>query len=107
MSTLGRVDEFCVESGLCWTCSPANDIAHGTQTETKCKAILDSTIGEKTYRVLEDLCLPQKPNEKSFEEIKHLLVKHFKLKLLIIAESYLFYNAKQEEGESVCIFRWP
>ena len=66
-----------------WNCFfLSNDIAHGTQTERKCKAILLSTIGEKTYRVLEDLCAPQKPSKKSFEEIKHLLREHFKLKYL-------------------------
>ena len=59
---------------------------------------------KKTYNVLEDLCAPQKSSEKSFEEIKHLLLEHFKPKNLVIAENYRFYNAKQKEGDSVFNF---
>ena len=94
MPTLKHVNEFCIELGNISTyldCVEkifiANDIAHGIQTETKGKAILLSTIREKTYRVLEDLCAPQKPSEKSFEEIKDLLLEHFKPKHLVMAES--------------------
>ncbi len=56
MATVGRVDEFCVEwrTILNYLDSMkqffiANDIAHGPQTERKCRAILLSTIGKKTY----------------------------------------------------------
>ena len=92
MPTLGRVDEFCVESGNISTYVDCveqffitNDIVYGIQTQTKCKAILLSNIEEKTYRVLEDLGTSQKPREKSFEEIKHFKPKH-----IVIAESYQF-----------------
>ena len=56
------------------------------------------------YRVLEDLCTPQKPSNKSLEEITQLLLEHFKPKHLVVAESFKFYNAKQEEGESISNF---
>lgn len=65
----------------------------------KCRAFLLSAIGEKTYRVLEDLCAPQNPNDRTFEEIKHLLLERFKPKYFIIVESHGFYN-----GESVLNF---
>ena len=111
MPTLGRVDEFWVESGNISTYLDrveyffiANDISHGTEIKTKCEAILLSTIGEMTFRILEDLCAPQKPSEKSFKEIKHLLLEHFKPKHFVIAESYRFYNVKKEEDESVSNF---
>ena len=68
----------------------ANDIGCGNQT--KCKAILFSAIGEKTYRVLEDLCTPQKPSDKSLEEITQLLLEHFKPKHLVVTESFKFYS---------------
>ena len=71
----------------------ANDIGYGDQT--KCQAIWLSAIEEKTYRVLEDLCTPQKPSDKSLEEITQLLLEHFKPKHLVVAESLKFYNAKQ------------
>ena len=70
----------------------ANDIGCGNQT--KCKAILLSAIGEKTYRVLEDLCTPQKPSDKSLEKITSLLLEHFKSKHLVVAESFKFYKRR-------------
>ena len=88
--------------GPCRTVFMANDIGCGNQT--KCKAILLSAIGEKMYRVLEDLCTPQKPSDKSLEEITQLLLEHFKPKHLVVTESFKFYNTKQEEGESISNF---
>ena len=80
-----------------------NDIGCGNQT--KCKAILLSAIGEKTYRVLEDLCTPQKPSDKYLEEIiTQLLLEYFKPKHLVVAVSFKFYNAKQEGGELISNF---
>ena len=63
-----------------------------------------NVIGEKTHRVLEDLCTPQKPSDKSLEEITQLLLEHFKTKHLVVAESFQFYNAKQGAGESISNF---
>ena len=59
---------------------------------------------EKRCTVLEDLCTPQKPSDQSLEEIRQLLLEHFKPKHLVVAESFKFYNAKQEEGESISNF---
>ena len=53
---------------------------------------------------MEDLCTPQKPSDKSLEEITQLLLEHFKPKHLVVAESFKFYNAKQKEGESISNF---
>ena len=109
MPLLGHLEEFCMESGNISTYLDrveqffiANDIRCGNQT--KCKAIFLSAIGEKTYRVLEDLCIPQKPDDKSLEEITQLLLEHFKPKHLVVTESFKFYNAKQEEGELISNF---
>ena len=59
---------------------------------------------EKKSTVLEGLCTPQKPSEKSLEEILQLLLEHFKPKHLEVTESFKFYDAKQEEGESISNF---
>ena len=97
MPLLRHLEEFCMKSGNISTYLDrveqffiANNIGCGNQT--KCKAILLSAIGEKTYRVLEDLCTPQKPSDKSLEEITQLLLEHFKPKYLVVAESFKFYN---------------
>ena len=109
MPLLRHLEEFCTESGNISTYLDCveqffitNDIGYGNQT--KCNAILLTTIGEKTYRVLEDLHTSQKPSDKSLEEITQLLLEHFKPKHLVVTESFKFYNAKQEEGESISNF---
>ena len=53
---------------------------------------------------MEELCTPQKPSDKSLEEITQLLLEHFKPKHLVVTESFKFYNAKQEEGELISNF---
>ena len=109
MPLLGHLEEFYMESGNISTYLNhveqffiANYIRCGNQT--KCKAILLSAIGEKMYRVLEDLCTPQKASNKSLKEITQLLLEHFKPKHLVVTESFKFYNAKQEKGESISNF---
>ena len=102
MPLFGHLEEFCTDSVNISTYLDrveqffgvffiANDIGCGNQT--KCQAILLSAIGEKTYRVLKDLCTPQKPSDKSLEEITQLLLEHFKTKHPVVAESFKFYNA--------------
>lgn len=39
------------------------------------------------------------PTDISYEEIKQLLLEHFKPKRLVVVESYRFYKTKQEDGE--------
>ena len=111
MLTLGYVNEFNIESENISIYLDRvkqffieNDCTHGTQTEKKCIAVLFSTIREKTLRVWEDLCAPQKSSKKSFGEIEHLLQEYFEPKHFVIAESYRFYNTKPEEGESISNF---
>ena len=62
IATHGRVGGFCIESGNISTYLDrveqffiANDIAHGTLAEIKCKAILVSILGEETYNVTQNI----------------------------------------------------
>ena len=63
-----------------------------------------AVIGKATYDTLKDLCLPNKPTEKSFDEICRLLTEYYRPSVLVVAEAYKFHQAKQEAGESVSVF---
>ena len=43
--------------------------ANEIQEESKKKAILLSSVGPETYKVIKSLAIPSKPTEKTFEEI--------------------------------------
>jgi RNase H-fold protein (predicted Holliday junction resolvase) len=61
-------------------------------------------VGKKTYGVIQDLCKPNKPNEKSFEELCNLLKSHYEPKTLEVAESFKFHRCVQNEKETVTEF---
>jgi hypothetical protein len=51
--------------------------------------------------LLRNLCAPDKPNTKTFDELKEFLTGCLKPKPLIIAERYKFHQRKQESHEKV------
>ena len=50
---------------------------------------------------MRDLCLPDSPVEKSYNELCDLLSSYFKPKVSEVAETYCFHQAVQNENESV------
>ena len=103
MTTIGKIDVFD-ETQESWETYvervqhffAANDV----DDEHKVPTLL-SLIGSKTYSLLKDLLLPEKPADKNFEEIVSTLQKHLNPKPLEIAERFRFYKRNQQEGESV------
>ena len=55
----------------------------------------------KNYTLLSDLLAPTKPAEKTFTQLKAVLVKHFEPKPVIIAERFQFHQRNQAVGETV------
>jgi len=68
------------------------------------KAALISNIGQDTYKLLRNLCIPALPGEKSYDELCAVLTKHFSPKINVFRERNKFYSAKQEDTESVSNF---
>ncbi len=103
MTTIGKIDVFD-ETQESWETYvervqhffAANDV----DDEHKVPTLL-SLIGSKTYSLLKDLLLPEKPADKEFDEIVSTLQKHLNPKPLEIAERFRFYKRNQHEGESV------
>lgn len=64
-------------------------------------AVLLTVIGEKVYKVLRDLCDPQKPKEKTYDQLCMLLRDQFSKKISVFKERNEFYDLYQEENEKV------
>ena len=79
-------------------------LANGVEDNRKKVAVLLSTVGDATYDLLRDLCSPDKPNTKSFDELVTLLTNHLQPKPTVIAERYKFYQRNQLSGETVTVY---
>ncbi len=64
-------------------------------------AILLSTVGAQTYKILRDLCSPDKASSKSFTDLVSLVQNHFHSKLTIITERYRVHQRNQAVDESI------
>ena len=67
-------------------------------------AVLLSVLGAKTYSLLRSLTAPDKPQDKSYEQLVTILKAHFEPKPLLIAERFHFYRRNQAIGESLAQF---
>jgi hypothetical protein len=81
----------------------ARQAAANTADRKKVASFL-TILGKKTYGVLQDLCKPAKPNEKTFNELCDLLKSHYEPKTLEVAESFKFHRCVQDEKDTVAEF---
>jgi len=73
------------------------------KTDLKKSAFI-SCIGQDAYKLLRDLCTPDLPKNKSFEELCTLMENHFTPKINVFRERNNFYMTSQQEGESIADF---
>ncbi|CAL9694783.1 unnamed protein product [Knipowitschia caucasica] len=74
----------------------ANDIA-----AEKHVAVLLSAMGGRSYGLLRSLTAPDKPSDKTFDELVKVMKEHLSPKPLLIAERFRFHKRNQHEGESI------
>ncbi|XP_054279615.1 uncharacterized protein LOC128997865 [Macrosteles quadrilineatus] len=86
-------DSYIERFELFVTC---NDI-----TDAKKVSTLLTVVGVKTYNLLKDLCTPDKPATKSYEDIVRIIKGHLHPKPSFIAERYKFSLRTQLDHESV------
>ena len=107
MNTFGNIGEFHVETET-WQLYvdrlkqffEANDVkAHG-----KKRAILLSVCGADTFKLISSLVAPDKPGDKTFDELLSLTKDHFSPKPSIIVERYKFNSKVRQPGQSVSQF---
>ena len=77
--------------------------ANGVKTEKQVPVLL-SVIGAKTYALLSNLLFPEKPSEKTFRELQEVLLTHYELKPLVIAERFHFHRHNQAAGECISVY---
>lgn len=74
----------------------ANDI----KEEKKISTLL-TVMGLKTYNLVKNLCAPDKPAAKKYEEVVQLVEKHLSPKPSFITERYKFSLRNQREHETI------
>lgn len=79
-------------------------IANGITTEEKKRAVFLSVIGSPTYRILRNLLTPDKPGDKTYEELTTVLQQHYSPAPSEIVERFKFYSRSRRAGESVANF---
>lgn len=74
--------------------------ANATENDTKV-AVLLSVMGAKMYGLLRSLLTPEKPADKSFQQIADIVNEHLNPKPLVIVERFRFHKRNQAKGESI------
>jgi len=85
-------------------CNPDATAEVRAAADKKKTSHLISCVGRFTYGILRDLCSPNKPSDKTFDELCVLLANHFKPKKLEIAETYRFHQCVQQQDETISIY---
>lgn len=76
--------------------------ANGLKTdEERTKAVFLTVVGKRAHSLLMDLCAPEKPSEKTYEDLVGLLQKHYVPKTNFIAERCKFHGRNQKENETI------
>lgn len=79
-------------------------VANEVEEENQQRAILLTVCGSKTYGLIRNIVSPDKPSDKTYDELITEIRSHLKPKPLIIAERFKFHQRKQREGETVSQF---
>jgi len=80
----------------------ANDLT-GESRAVKRRSTFISLIGPEPYKLLRSLLSPEKPKDKTFEELAAVLTKHCTPKLLEVVQSFWFFSRVRQLGKTVLI----
>ena len=61
-------------------------------------------IGPEAFKLVKNLCSPNKPSTKTYDQLKNLMNNYYNPEPVVIAERHQFWTALQEESEAVCDF---
>lgn len=73
----------------------------GIEQETMKKAALLRTIGTEPYSLLRALCDPNRPTEKTYEQLCKMLETHYLPPVIIYRERLNFYTATKHTDETI------
>ena len=107
MATHGRIGEFNAQRED-WTSYTERlqeyFAANGIEEAAKQKAVLLSVVGAETYQLMRSLTAPQKPTEKTFEQLVTTVQEHHNPRPSVILQRFKFGSRKQKQGESTATF---
>jgi hypothetical protein len=107
MAVYGKVEEFNAEHDS-WTNYTERltqyFLANDVQDVNKKRAILLSVVGAQTYELLRSLLSPEKPSEKSYDELVEILEKHCHPKPSPIVQRCKFYACERAHSQTVASF---
>ena len=78
----------------------ANDV----RTAEKQRAILLSGCGAATYQLIWNLVAPEKPTDKTFQQLVTLVQEHHQLPPSVIVQRFNFHSRPCQQGESVSAY---
>lgn len=108
MPTYGKVSEFGPESDETWEiyCERLKHFysANKITDNDKRKSILLSACGSKAYKLMCNLLAPDKPGDKSFNDLVTLLKQHYNPIPSEVAQRFKFNNRIQQQEESIAEF---
>ena len=81
----------------------ANDIV-GESKANKRRSVFLAVIGPGPYKLLRSLLAPEKPAEKTFDELVSVLTKHYSPPPSEIVQRFRFHTRVRKPGESVATF---
>ena len=101
--TYGRIEEFKFQNNFEGYTERLEEYftANEIEDEDKKRSIFLTVCDEKAYSLLRNLCSPDKPNTKTYDELKTTLTEHLRPKPLTIAKRFKFHQRKQEGNETV------
>ena len=100
--TFGQIQEFSPENETIGAYLERVELyfqANGVVEGCRVAALL-SIIGGKNYTLLHNILSPEKPSDKSLEDLFAALKRHFEPKR-VIAERFRFYRREQAVGETI------
>jgi len=107
MVTHGNIEEFEYQKED-WTAYSEQLAEYFTMNDVeeapKQQAILLSMVGASTYQLIRNLVAPQKPMEKSFDNLVKLMYEYYQLNRSVIVQSVKFNSHTRQLGESVATF---
>lgn len=74
--------------------------AYSITSEAKRRNALLNCIGPTAYKIVRDMCSPDSPATKSYEELKLTLKNFYVPEIVVLMERKNFYNAVRKTGES-------
>ena len=95
-----RLKAYFITHNIGQVAADASEAAKREADEKKVTVTI-SFIGKTPYSTLKDLCLPDLPADKTYDQVTQILKDYYKPKVLEVPETYCFDHTVKSETESI------